>query len=292
MIPFIICFLLTIVNGKLLTGIFTSFDSFDYNPGSVNTVASPNSGWLATFPWQIDGGIVEPGDTFQLLIRCGSISDNAGAGINLAVLQTKVASCTTETIASVDGSAPLAKLLCTITSDIKKNAKYSGTLSLQIAFNIGKSSKPDDLICASEFSKGINSVVKQVTISDGKNEFTHYASFEGGPLRDYNPENIIFGRVKESSDSRFNFLLAGNCPNGYTVGTLGISSSEETLNCDTIYQGITSKLNAWYLPMNFQKSNFDFTCSKGSFEIRYKNIPKGYRPYISLSSIYTEFKDI
>lgn len=203
----------------------------------------------------------------------------------IKVLKTTVATCVSDRYLSDDGY-PGTNLKCTITSSVAKGVVYNGKISIQTTFRVGETGIPDALACASKFSNGVNSVVKKVTFNDGLNDLTATSDFEGGALYGDDPEKIALGKVYER-----NYVLAGQCANGYTSGTLGVESSAGSLDCASIYQAITTKLNAWYYPLNTKESNYKIVCSKKSFEIQYTNIPKGSRPLVYFGTNLVDVKD-
>jgi hypothetical protein len=276
----ILFLLLSVVNGKLITGIFTSIDSIVHSGGLQYYSAAPiNPSWIVSMSWAFDGDMVAPGDNFNLNMPCVFKFTTAATSINLVAGSRAYATCT---FAPGELVVPYSQLNCVILPTVQAKTRYRGQISFPVTFNIGYSTSSVDLTCASRFSTGLNSVINTVTFNDGSNSFSTTANFQGGQIQSSNPNSILYyNKIIPSLNKQQQYLLAGACPNGYVSGTIGMTISNG-IDCKTAVQAMTNNLNTWYFPISATVATFSFQCSANQFTVTYKNIPAGYRPFISV----------
>ncbi|ODV80435.1 uncharacterized protein CANTADRAFT_43063, partial [Suhomyces tanzawaensis NRRL Y-17324] len=271
--------------GKQVSGVFKSLDSFVYQmpPGSYypnKTPASPT--WFATLSWEMDSDKISPGDTFTLTMPYVFKFISTTSTIALTADGDTYATCNL-----IGGELVVAysSVECTATNSIKEtdNIKEAfGTLKLPLVLNTGSSANSVDLEAAKVFNPGTNTV----TFRDGNNVLSTTATFEGGNNNGNIPSGLNFNtRVLPNLNLYELYLLAGDCPDGYASGTLGIAVEQSNIDCETVHAGISNNLNGWLFPKSFSKDfQFKATCSPTGYQITYSNIPAGYRPFIDMLS--------
>ncbi|EGW31962.1 uncharacterized protein SPAPADRAFT_152224, partial [Spathaspora passalidarum NRRL Y-27907] len=267
---------LATATAEQVSGIFTSFDSLEWEKAANYGYASPAyPSWIATLSWAIKGSKVSAGDTFTLTLPCVFKFTTTQTSVNLNVGSTNYATCTFN---PGDIVVAFSKLDCVMLDTVTSSLDAHGSINFPVAFNVGGSALSTDLEDSTCFADGENTV----SFFDGDNKLSTQAIFSGGSTDD--PEKIVYGnRVVPSLNKQQHFLLGGNCPKGYSSGSIGleIKNSGPKFDCDSIHMKITNSLNAWFLPENADDDfDFTYTCTSTSFVVDYKNIPAGYRPFI------------
>ncbi|EGW31730.1 uncharacterized protein SPAPADRAFT_141433, partial [Spathaspora passalidarum NRRL Y-27907] len=273
-IYFVLVFSFTIA--KQISGVFTSFDSLVWKKAANYPFPAPQfPSWIATLSWKIKGSNMSAGDTFTLTMPCVFKFTTSQRSINLSLGTTNYATCTFN---PGDIVVAFSKLECVLSNSVNPRTDSFGTINFPITFNTGGSALDTDIQDSTCFVNGKN----VVTFSDGNNKISTSVLFSGGSNED--PEQVVFkSRVIPTLNKQQHFLLAGNCPSGYTSGTLGmqIVSLGATIDCRSIHMAITNSLNDWFMPKNTKlKFSHTFVCDPVTFVLTYQNIPKGYRPFI------------
>ncbi|ODV79533.1 bacterial adhesin [Suhomyces tanzawaensis NRRL Y-17324] len=284
---------LAVAAGKQVSGVFTSFDSLKYQKGANYpniTPATPS--WVATLSWSLDAAKVAPGDTFTLTLPCVFKFTTDSNTINLQADGATYATCT---LTGGEILVPYSSMQCTVTNQISNVNLADGTVYFPLTFSVGGSANLADLQNANCFTAGTNTV----TFKDGDKALSTTVDFNGGSSNNQGIDSLNYNlKVLPSINTYQHYALAGNCPDGYSSGTLGISGVNAVIDCSSVHAGITNDINAWYYPKS-SSSDFQFqaSCSSNQYTITYSNIPAGYRPFIdflstnpgvSLRTVYTD----
>ncbi|ABN64394.2 Agglutinin-like protein 1 precursor, partial [Scheffersomyces stipitis CBS 6054] len=274
-----VAFLFSCVRAAVVSGVFTSFDSLVFQNGGNYPFDGPaNPSWIATLKWQLDGTKVAPGDTFTLDMPCTFKFTQTPADAPVLLQAGGITYATCQTLGG-EIIVPYSQLQCTVENAVTTSTLASGSVYFPVVFNIGGSATPVDLTDSKCFASGDNTV----TFNDGDTKLSITANFETGyPASGVNPTNIIYrNRFLPQLGESQHLLVAGQCPRGYTSGTLGFSFSGGKLDCSSVHAAITNQLNDWYFPTDAETDfSFTYTCSASGYQITYKNIPAGYRPFI------------
>ncbi|RLV96629.1 Agglutinin-like protein 1 [Spathaspora sp. JA1] len=268
--------LLTVVSSKHISGIFTSFNSLRWEDGNSYKYAGPDiPNWIADLSWRIDGSTMLPGDTFTLSMPCVFHFTTMQKSFNLRVGTTNYATCNFNPGIIY---SPHSELNCVLSQSVRDSTKAFGTLWVPITFNPGFSAIETDLICSKYFKAGSN----EISFYDGNTILTTTATFEKRPRN--NPNEIVYALRKiPAIDKHQQYLLAGNCPNGFAAGTLSvlINHKSGSWDCSSIHNGITTFLNDWDFPRNAFTTPFvTYTCSSSGYVVVYKDIPAGHRVFL------------
>ena len=274
----LLLFSTVLVVGQHVSGVFTKIDSLVYEAGANYPTRAPsNPSWIATVNWVIDGSKFSAGDTFTLNLPCVFKFTTNDQTVDLVAGSTTMASCSFNPGELV---VDYSELSCRMSDNVVSTTNAKGSIRFPFVFNIGGSSNPNDIKDASCLTDGTNTI----SFFDGDNELTTTANFEGGSLINENPQSIVYrNRVVPSLGQQQHYLLAGNCPNGYSSGTLGFSFTNGVADCGSAHQAISDSFNTWFMPES-ASSDFQYTtsCDRNGFFIDYQNIPAGFRPFIDI----------
>ncbi|RLV95511.1 Agglutinin-like protein 1 [Spathaspora sp. JA1] len=276
-LPLILPLLFTVlVASEQITGVFTSFDSLKWENGASYPFAGPsNPSWISKLSWKIDGSLMHPGDTFTLTMPCVFKFTTSQQSVDLSSGSISFATCYFK---PGDILVPTSELKCVLSSSVKESTRAHGTVSFPFTFNPGWSSLDTDLQCSDYFKGGSNTI----SFQDGDNVLTTQATFGKGVTT--NPNDIIYSlRIIPSLNKQQQYLVAGDCPAGYTSGTLGVTIFQGTGNwdCNSVHAALTNSFNDWYYPKNaYSSSSLTTSCSSTEFMINYENIPAGYRVFL------------
>ncbi|RLV83161.1 Agglutinin-like protein, partial [Meyerozyma sp. JA9] len=279
MIPIILFTLwAAVVSAAQVSGIFTGFSNLVWQNGANYYKALPGfPSWLATLDWSIQGSKYKAGDTFDLNMPCVFKFTTNDQTVELKVNNDAYATCT---LYSGEIVTAYSQLQCTISDLVNAQTDVSGTVTVPLAFNVGGSANEVDIEDANCYTAGQNTV----TFTDGDHKISIDVNFNSGPTAGgINPDQIIYSsRVIPTLNKLQHYLVAGNCPNGYSSGTLAFTVSNTNLDCSSFHAQVTSQLNSWYYPENSQDFNFQTSCSANTFTVTYSNIPAGLRPFIDI----------
>ncbi|KAG7662230.1 uncharacterized protein J8A68_004240 [[Candida] subhashii] len=276
---FILLFYLldSFANCAVVSGIFTSLDSIVYQQGANYGFDGPgNPSWVVTMSWEINGGKVSPKDTFVLTLPCVFKFTATTSTVDLKVADTIYATCSFQ---PGDVILSYSQLSCQASDNIKSNTEAKGTIKFPLTFNVGGSALEPDLTCSTRWKDGDN----VVTFFDGDRALSTTAKFQGDILS--SPTDVfIKSRVIPSLNVEFHYLSASHCTDGYTSGKLGftILASGVSIDCSSVYKGLTSKINKWYVPTDASElSAVSVSCTATSYSVSYQNIPSGYLPFLT-----------
>lgn len=80
-----------------------------------------------------------------------------------------------------------------------------------------------------------------MSFQHGNNDLSTDVTFESRPPSDCDPDEMVFWRRGAANLAQQNYLLTGNCSEGYTNGALAIF--DEVTDCSRVEAAITDKLN-------------------------------------------------
>jgi len=260
--------LAAIAAAKQVDGVFTALDSILQDGSNSGKFYDP---WVATLKWKILGSEVAPGDTFHLTLDCVF---RAKSSIDLVSDSTVVAKCVSTN--GYPGSSD-SSIDCTAVDAVQPNGKYSGTMSFRIFPNVGFSGLSSDTQCAQSHKVGKNTI----TMTDGSNTISNTFTINKGIRYNQEPGKIVYDR----RSGLYNYLMAGNCDDGYTSATLGIEITDGAdLDCDTAAMHVSNQINLWYFPETAANPDATISCKNNKLTVTFSNINAGYRPYINVQN--------
>ena len=265
---------LSIASAKTITGVFDSFNSLTWSNAANYAFKGPGyPTWNAVLGWSLDGTSANPGDTFTLNMPCVFKYTTSQTSVDLTADGVKYATCQ---FYSGEEFTTFSTLTCTVNDALKSSIKAFGTVTLPIAFNVGGTGSSTDLEDSKCFTAGTNTV----TFNDGDKDISIDVEFEKSTV---DPSGYLYAsRVMPSLNKVTTLFVAPQCENGYTSGTMGFSSSngDVAIDCSNIHIGITKGLNDWNYPVSSESFSYTKTCTSNGIQIKYQNVPAGYRPFI------------
>ncbi|EGW31603.1 uncharacterized protein SPAPADRAFT_155003, partial [Spathaspora passalidarum NRRL Y-27907] len=254
---------------------FTSFDDLKFmtpkRPSQPFQVY-----WEATLSWSLKSSEIQPYDTFGLILPCVFKFATNENTLTLKVNEVELAFCS---LISGELKETFSKLDCIALPGVTLGNSKGG-IKLPFTFNVGGSALSTDLETSKCFTAGKNII----SFYDGDKELSYPAFFEtmfesGGK---HDADEVVYGaRSLENMKWLQNYLLAGNCPQGYTSGKLGFTILQGAkIDCNTIHAYISNKFNDWFFPTTFEEMKMTINCSENEVLIEYQNISPGYRPYL------------
>ncbi|KAG7662227.1 uncharacterized protein J8A68_004237 [[Candida] subhashii] len=233
--------------------------------------------WIATLSWEMKGGDIVAGDTFDLTLPCVFKFTATQDYVDLKVQDTVYARCYFQ---PGDIVVSYSRLECEVANAIRPETDASGKINFPFTFNSGRSHLETDLRCASFFHIGNN----VISFLDGSNQLQTTASFEGDNKSE--PEKILYSnRVIPSLNKQQHSVAAGKCSEGHTSGKIGfkVLSEDVTIDCDSQGKGLAKDFNDWYFPMDSSElSTTSLVCNGATYEVSFENIPSGYTPFLSV----------
>ena len=267
--------------GAQVSGIFKSIDSINYVAGSSGYpyTNGPNlPSWINTLSWGIDGSKVTAGDTFTLTLPCTFKFTSTSSTVDLKVGSNVYATCTFNSGYTI---VAYSSMQCTASNLINPLTRATGSVNFPVAYNVGGSAAATDLEDSTCFTTGSNTV----SYMDGPNTISLAVNFVGGIISQGTVDpSILAYNVRVIPDLNKNqvYVLAANCPGGYSSGVLGIQLTNALMDCDSVHALISNSLNSWYFPKS-TSTNFQVTTTctpAGGLKMTYLNVPAGFRPFI------------
>ncbi|KAG7193471.1 uncharacterized protein KQ657_000538 [Scheffersomyces spartinae] len=275
-------FVCQFINAAAISGIFQTIDQIRYDPGAFYYAELPsNPNWDVELSWSINGSTMNAGDTYQLTLPCifkiTADVDSFDLVANLQVL----ANCIFH---SGELLVSYSTVTCQLTKAVNSDTMAVGKTSFPITFNVGGGNYDVMRTCATYFEKGTNTL----EWTDGTNTLSYDIDFQGGFAYGYDTDSIIYSLKEVPTISRsLLYLMAGNCPNGYLSGTLGVTVTNGKLECSSFHQGLTDYINVWFNNEDYEQSSFDFTCDGNALTVNYSNIKGKGRPFLNILVVFT-----
>ncbi|RLV91283.1 Agglutinin-like protein 1 [Spathaspora sp. JA1] len=265
----------TFVASEHITKVFKSFDSLEYRGSS--TILNPvKTGWNAILSWEVDGSWMKPGDTFTLNMPCVYRFTNTEPSIHLTENSIDYANCI---FSPGDIALEYSELKCVLLPTVNQLTKAIGTISIPLTFNAGYSASTIDLKCSKYFHDGVNTV----SFYDGDNVLSTQATFQRGVST---TASIIVYELRNipSLNKQQQYLLQGTCARGYSQGRLGVIIYGGTglIDCSSVRAYASNSFNDWYLPESIDEILFTLDCSSREVNVRYENVPAGYRVFLEV----------
>lgn len=236
------------------------------------------SSWLNTLSWGIDGSQVNAGDTFTLKLLCTFNFITSSPIVDLKVGDNVYATCIFN-----PGyvTVPYSSMECTASNNVTPQTRATGTVSFAVTYNAGGSGGASDLQDSTCFTTGINTI----TYEDGPNKISYAVNMNGGigSQNAYNPSDLAYwSMLLPDINMQQNYVLAGDCPGGYTSGVLGLKVIGQDMDCDSIHSLISDSFNPWYFPTS-TSTNFQYTTTCNPTDgvtMTFLNVPAGFRPFV------------
>ncbi|EGW33472.1 uncharacterized protein SPAPADRAFT_50348 [Spathaspora passalidarum NRRL Y-27907] len=268
-----IIFLVSFVNGCEL---FTSLDEVVFITPSMHDPAIPyKPRWDATLSWAINGKEIKPSKRFTMKMPCVYKFCTDKSYIPLIANHVEYGQCYFKSGEIFD---KYSKLECVISNNVIKTTNVKGQIRVPLVFNAGGSALCTDRECAKLFKGGSN----VIEFSGGK-KFRYTVNFTPG--LPYNTDKGVFHiRGVPSKNKVQPYLVAGNCPQGYSAGYFGfeIRDSMTKIDCCS-YHAKKSKyneFNSWMFAKTEHSISKKASCGNNRLEVTYKDICKDYRPYL------------
>nr|QTC10007.1 agglutinin-like protein [Spathaspora passalidarum] len=274
----LVTFSLSITLSKQITGVFTSFDSLEWEGKGEPMPAYPT--WWASLSWEIDGSIMNSGDTFTLHMPCVFKFATSEDQLDLVTVNPDTGNPITYAacnLISGDVVVSFSELQCILSEEVQASTHVFGSLNVPIIFNIGFAGSNVDLVCASMFQKGTN----MISFSDGDTIISTEAEFGQGRTQMFRESSVL--NKAELILVHDNFDLCGE-----GLSLLGLVMEFETpggrFDCNSMGVGITNELNAWGAPTTFEKLLEPIPiCDNTLFAYDFRRgVPPGF-PFIYIS---------
>ena len=269
------CALIATSVAKEISGVFIGFESLTWDKAGNYAYQGPQyPTWNAVLDWSLDGTTTSPGDTFTLIMPCVFKFTTSATSVDLTANGITYATCD---LHAGEEFTTYSSLTCTVTDSLSSVHEAMGTVTIPLAFNVGGSGSSVDIADSTCFTAGTNTV----TFQDGDTSISTQAYFAAATG---SSSGLLYFQRSVPSLNKLNALaILPDCPNGYTSGTLGFSSSNSRflIDCSSAEAYITNLLNSWNYPTSADSFSYTQTCTSKSFQITFNNIPAGYRPYIA-----------
>ncbi|EGW32396.1 uncharacterized protein SPAPADRAFT_138016, partial [Spathaspora passalidarum NRRL Y-27907] len=283
MLYFILLFLVSSIFAAEVSPVFTDFISCEWENGGDFPFALPiNPKWMVKVGWTIDQSTMQVGDTFTLHMPCVYKFPTSDKTFKLSHNNIDYASCQLKPGDVVLGYSEVS---CVI-NEVPSAGSVSGEATFPVTFNAGLSGAATDLQCSSRFHEGTNTII----FNDGNTEISTTVNFQKDTDNDF--DKIAYVHKYIPNLNRFqDYLLAGNCPNGYKSGKLGIqlALTSEVIDCSNAKAHISNMFNDWMYPTAAQNLIASIECGPDSFTVEYGEIPPGYRPFITAFLLDPQF---
>ncbi|EGW33473.1 uncharacterized protein SPAPADRAFT_50349 [Spathaspora passalidarum NRRL Y-27907] len=265
--------------------LFTSLDQVYYVKQDPNDLPKPyKPHWFAALSWAIKGTEIFPNNHFYLTLPCVYKFNTDKDYVPLiGTDNVEYGQCFYN---PGELSVSYSKLDCVISNNVVKTTNVKGQIHIPLTFNAGGSHHTLDKDCAEKYDAGSN----VIAFSGGK-AFKYTVNF--APGLPYNPDNGVFHiRYHPKANRLQPYLVAGNCPKGYSKGYMGFEMKTTTARLDCGHweakRAESKKFNSWMFAESDQHLSKSVTCSNNILSVYYKDVDKGDLPYLDAIIVPTD----